>query len=258
MLIFNAVSKRYAHATAVDQVTLEIPAGVFAAVIGESGAGKSTLLKLVNRLVEPTSGAVLLDGQDVAARDRVALRRSVGYVFQGVGLFPHMTAAENVGVTPRLLGWPAERVRDRAEELLDLVGLPWAEYAGRRPHELSGGQRQRVGFARALAAEPKLLLLDEPFAALDPIVRTGLRDDLKRIHSQLRLTTLLVTHDMAEALLLADLLAVMQQGRLVQAGSPAEVVGAPASPYVTALIETPRREAAALDKLEGQKLEGRA
>jgi osmoprotectant transport system ATP-binding protein len=252
MLSFEKVTKRYAETTAVDEVSLEIPNGAFAVVIGESGSGKSTLLKTVNRLVEPSAGVVRLLGEDVGARDRVALRRAVGYVFQGVGLFPHLSAAENVGITPRLLGWPSERIAARVDELLDLVGLPPADYADRRPHQLSGGQRQRVGFARALAAEPKLLLLDEPFGALDPVIRAGVRDDLKLIHARLGLTTLMVTHDMAEALLLADLLAVMQSGKLVQSGSPRDVVARPANDYVAALIETPRREAAALEALESE------
>jgi osmoprotectant transport system ATP-binding protein len=258
VLSFHAVSKRYAETLAVDAVSLEIPTGAFAVVIGESGSGKSTLLKTVNRLVQPTSGEVRQDDEDLGTRDPVSLRRSIGYVFQGVGLFPHMTAAENVGITPRLLGWPEEQVEARVAELLDLMGLPPAEYADRKPRQLSGGQRQRVGFARALAARPSLLLLDEPFGALDPVIRTGVRDDLKRIHASLGLTTLMVTHDMAEALLLADLIAVMQNGRLVQAGAPADVIARPADDYVAALIETPRREAAALEALEDQAAADRA
>jgi osmoprotectant transport system ATP-binding protein len=253
MLSFEAVSKCYAETTAVDAVSLEIPKGAFAAVIGESGSGKSTLLKTVNRLVEPTSGAVRLEGRNLQTADPVELRRSIGYVFQGVGLFPHMTAGENVGITPRLLGWSEEATEARVAELLDLVGLPPEDYAQRKPRQLSGGQRQRVGFARALAARPSVLLLDEPFGALDPVIRTGVRDDLVRIHKRLGLTTLMVTHDMAEALLLADLVAVMQGGRLVQAGTPREVISSPASDYVAALIETPRREAEALESLGGRR-----
>ena len=240
MLSFDAVTKRYADTTAVDGVSLEIPKGDFAVVIGESGSGKSTLLKTVNRLVEPTSGAVRLEGEDLGARDPVGLRRSVGYVFQGIGLFPHMSAAENVGVTPRLLGWPRERIEARVGELLELVGLPYAEYAARRPHQLSGGQRQRVGFARALAAEPRLLLLDEPFGALDPVIRAGVRDDLKRIHARLGLTTLMVTHDMAEAAFFADTVLLMREGRVVQAGPPAELVARPADPFVARFLAAQR------------------
>jgi len=249
MLSFDAVTKRYAGVSVVDKVSFEVPAGVFAAIIGESGSGKSTALKMINRLVEPSSGTVRVNGADVSARDPVALRRSIGYAFQGVGLFPHMTAAENVAVTLRLLGWDDGRVTHRVTELMENVGLAPDQFADRLPHQLSGGQRQRVGFARALAAEPELLLLDEPFGALDPVIRNELQDDLTRLHNALGLTTVMVTHDMAEALLMADMIVVLQGGRVLQVGAPAELLNAPANDYVAALIETPRRQAAALEAL---------
>lgn len=250
MLSFRAVEKRYGEALAVAGVSLDAPRGGFLALIGESGSGKSTLLKMINRLVEPTAGSITLDGEDLSARDPVELRRSIGYVFQGVGLFPHMTAGDNVAITPRLLGWPQARVRARVEELLDRVGLPAATYADRYPHQLSGGQRQRVGFARALASETSLLLLDEPFGALDPAIRADLQDDLKRLHAAMGLTTILVTHDMSEALLLADEVAVMREGRIIRQGAPRELLKNPGDDYVERLISAPRRHAAALKALE--------
>ncbi|MGD2132798.1 MAG: ABC transporter ATP-binding protein [Maricaulaceae bacterium] len=250
MLSFRNVSKAYRGALAVAGVSLEIARGRFLAVIGESGSGKSTLLKMINRLIEPTFGAIELDGEDLASRDVVALRRSIGYVFQGVGLFPHMTAGENVAITPRLLGWPEVRVAERVESLLDRVGLSAETYAERYPHELSGGQRQRVGFARALASETCLLLLDEPFGALDPVIRADLQDDLRQLHDSLGLTTVMVTHDMSEALLLADEIAVMRAGKIVQTGAPRELVRAPADDYVAHLISAPRRHAAVLTALD--------
>lgn len=249
MLSFDAVTKRYDGVPVVDTVSFDVPAGAFAAIIGESGSGKSTALKMINRLVEPSSGTVRLNGADVGERDPVALRRSIGYAFQGVGLFPHMTAAENVAVTPRLLGWEDDRIARRTVELMENVGLAPDQFADRLPHQLSGGQRQRVGFARALAAEPELLLLDEPFGALDPVIRNELQDDLKRLHNALGLTTVMVTHDMAEALLLADMIVVLHGGRVLQVGAPSELLNTPADDYVAALIETPRRQAAALETL---------
>jgi len=228
---------------AVDEVSLRAERGQMVVLVGESGCGKTTTLKTINRLVEPTSGRVLIDGVDTAGVDPVALRRSIGYVFQGIGLFPHMTVADNVGITPQLLRWGAGRRLHRVRELLELVRLDPAEYASRLPAELSGGERQRVGFARALAAGPSLLLLDEPFGALDPITRDALRDDFQSIQRELGLTAVMVTHDMTEALLLGDRIVVMQQGRVLRQASSQEVLSDPGHPYVASLMASPRRNA---------------
>jgi osmoprotectant transport system ATP-binding protein len=242
------VSKRYAAGGhgALQDLSLRVATGEFLALIGPSGCGKTTTLGLINRLVEPTEGTVRIGGQDIAAGDPAALRRGIGYVFQEAGLFPHLTVSGNVAVTPRLLGWPPAEIRARVAELLDLVRLDPARFAGRMPHELSGGQRQRVALARALAARPPILLLDEPFGALDPLTRDEVAQDVKRIHGELGLTTVMVTHDMTEALLLADRITVMRDGRLVQVGTPRELVAHPADAFVSAMLETPRRRAAAL------------
>jgi osmoprotectant transport system ATP-binding protein len=230
---------------AVQGVTLQANTGEFLAVVGESGSGKSTLLRMLNRLVEPDEGEVEIDGVCVRQGAPHQLRRRVGYVFQAIGLFPHLSVAENVGITPRLLGWPAARIAGRVDALLDLVRLPRA-YAARRPAELSGGQRQRVAVARALAAEPAIVLLDEAFGALDPITREVLGRDYRQLHDTLQLTTVLITHDMQEAVLHADRIAVMQAGRLVAEGPPAELSGASASPYTRELLAAPRRQAEAV------------
>ncbi len=242
------VSKRYAaggHA-AIHGLSLTIQAREFLALIGPSGCGKTTTLGLINRLVEPSSGTVRIGGADIALKDPASLRRSIGYVFQEAGLFPHMTVAENIAVTPRLLAWEAAKIAARVTELLSLVRLEPGQFAARMPHELSGGQRQRVALARALAARPPILLLDEPFGALDPLSRDEIAQDVKRIHVELGLTTVMVTHDMTEALLLADRIAVMREGRLVQVGTPKDLVAHPADDFVASMLETPRRRAAAL------------
>jgi osmoprotectant transport system ATP-binding protein len=238
MIRFEAVSRRYAGRAAVDGVTLEIPAGRIAVLLGESGSGKSTLLRMVNRLVAPDAGRVLLDGADVAAADPQALRRGIGYVIQSVGLFPHWRVARNIATVPALLGWEAGRIAARVAALLDLVGLDPATYRDRFPHELSGGQAQRVGLARALAADPPVLLMDEPFSALDPHLRVSLRTELKRIHAATGKTILFVTHDVEEALALADLLVVMGEGRVLAQGAPAEVLRPEAPPAVGQLFGT--------------------
>jgi osmoprotectant transport system ATP-binding protein len=242
------VSKRYAaggHA-ALHSLSLRVAEGEFLVLIGPSGCGKTTTLGLINRLVEPSQGTVRIGGQDVAAGDPATLRRGIGYAFQEAGLFPHMTVAGNIAVTPRLRGWTAADTAARVTELLTLVQLDPARFDGRMPHELSGGQRQRVALARALAARPPILLLDEPFGALDPLTRDEVALDVKRIHGELGLTTVMVTHDMTEALLLADRIAVMREGRLVQLGTPKELVAHPADEFVASMLETPRRRAAAL------------
>ncbi len=232
---------------AVDGVSLNVTAGEFLAVVGGSGSGKTTLLRLANRLIAPDSGTVRVHGDDVRGLDPIALRRSIGYVFQSGGLFPHMTVAENIGITPRLLGTPAQKISARVDELIDLVRLERA-HKDRFPHELSGGQRQRVGVARALAANPKIVLMDEPFGALDPLTRDALGEDYRALHRSLGLTTVMITHDMTEALLLADRVAVMRAGRLVAQGT-AQELAASTDAYVRNLFDTPRRQAQRLQEL---------
>jgi len=237
-LRFDAVSKRYGETRAVDGVSLTIATGSFVALVGASGSGKSTLLQTINRLIEPSEGRVLLDGEDVAAGPAPALRRRIGYVFQGIGLFPHMTVAENIGIGPRIAGLPATDV----DALLDLVALPRA-IADRLPEALSGGQRQRVAIARALAPGAKLLLLDEAFGALDPVTRDALGSEIRALHDRLGLTTILVTHDMAEALLLADRVLVMQAGRIVADATPAGLLHGDGGEAAQALVAVPRDQA---------------
>ncbi len=250
MIRFEDVCRSYgAGAFALRSLSLEVPAGEFLVLLGPSGCGKTTTLKLVNRLLDADSGRVLIDGRDVHSLDAVRLRRSIGYVFQRFGLFPHMTLAENVGVVPRLLGWGAGQIAERTDELLELLGLPPAEFRGRFPRHLSGGQQQRVGVARALAARPQIMLLDEPFGALDPMTRDRLQAEYARIHRDLGLTTVMVTHDVTEALLLADRIALLQDGELVQVGPPAELLNAPARPVVAELMATPRRQIERLEAL---------
>jgi len=235
---YEEATKRYgAGPPALDRLSLEVPAGETCVLVGPSGGGKTTALKLVNRLVEPTSGRVLIDGRDVAATDPVTLRRGIGYVIQQVGLFAHLDVAANVATVPRLLGWDRRRIDVRVDELLDLVGLEPATYRHRRPDELSGGQRQRVGVARALAADPPVLLMDEPFGAVDPVTRTRLQDEFLALQRRLRRTVLLVTHDIDEALRLGDRLAVLAGGgRLEQYGTPADVLARPATPFVADFV----------------------
>ncbi len=248
------VSKRYRPSEdrwAVRGVRLRVAPRELVAVLGESGSGKTTLIKMVNRLIDPDEGEVRVDGKDVRAHDIVALRRTIGYVIQQAGLFPHLTIADNVGVVPRLLRWPRDEIRARTDELLALVGLDPAIYRERFPDQLSGGQRQRAGVARALAARPGVLLLDEPFGALDPITRAALQGELRAIHRGLGLTTIMVTHDLIEALTLADRIAVMCQGELRQVGTPAELMTAPADDYVARLMGMVRQQADALHGLAG-------
>ena len=249
MIEIAELTKRFGATVAVDRVTLTVADGELLVLLGGSGSGKTTTMKMVNRLVEPSGGRIAIDGQDVASLETTELRRRIGYVFQRIGLFPHMTIGDNVGITPSLLGWDAARIRARVDELLDLVELPPATVRNRLPHELSGGEQQRVGVARALAASPRLMLLDEPFGALDPITRDRLQLAFVRIRQQLGLTGIFVTHDMAEALLLGDRIAVMKAGRLVQVATPRELIRNPADDYVRMLIDTPMRQARAVDAL---------
>ncbi|WP_425998649.1 ATP-binding cassette domain-containing protein [Caulobacter sp. DWR1-3-2b1] len=253
LIVLDQIGKTYDGAPVLTGASLSIDRGQFVALVGGSGAGKTTLLKTINALIVPTTGRVLIDGQDVAEQPGPALRRRVGYVFQEVGLFPHMTVAQNIGITPSLLDWPADRIAARVATLLDLVALP-REVAPRLPAELSGGQRQRVGVARALAAEPSILLMDEPFGALDPVTRVALAQDVRRLHDALNLTTVMVTHDVGEALLTADRIVVMaagpQGGEIVADATPtALLAGAHADSRVTALIDAPRRQAEKLANL---------
>lgn len=251
MIALERVSKSFdggKHYSALD-VSLRVPSGELLVLLGGSGCGKTTTLKMINRLIEPTAGRVLVDGKDLSAIDPVQLRRGIGYVVQGNGLFPHMTVARNIGVVPRLLGWPLERIARRVDELLELVHLSPADYRDRLPAQMSGGQQQRVGFARALAAGPQVMLLDEPFGALDPVTRDKLRDDFQAIRRQLGLTAVMVTHDMTEALLSADLIGVMNAGRLLQVGEPHELLTRPADAFVAALMSTPKRQADQLEAL---------
>jgi osmoprotectant transport system ATP-binding protein len=234
---------------ALDRLSLDVPARQFLAIVGQSGSGKTTLLRLINRLADPTEGCVSVEGEDVRTRDPIALRRRIGYVFQGVGLFPHMTVAENIAITPKLLGFDAERMAARVDELLDLVQLDRAAFRDRFPHELSGGQRQRIGFARALAAEPRIVLMDEPFGALDPLTRSALAEHYRRLHDTFGLTTVMITHDMLEAVLIADRIAVLHEGRLVEVGTPHDMMTGARNEYVRELMQTPRRQAERLGAL---------
>jgi osmoprotectant transport system ATP-binding protein len=253
VIVLDALSRRFGAHVAVDDVSLEVAEGELLMLVGGSGSGKTTTLKLVNRLIEPTSGRVLIDGVDTRERGAPELRREIGYCFQQIGLFPHLSVAENVGVTPSLLGWPGREIAARVDALLTLVELDPAEHRARRPDQLSGGQQQRVGLARALAARPRLMLLDEPFGALDPLTRESLQAAFARIRGELCLTAIFVTHDMVEALLLGDRIAVLHEGRLVQVGTPGELWRAPADERVAELLRTPRRQAAALDALLGAR-----
>lgn len=251
MIELKNVRKSYDNGAthAVANTTLKIEKGEFLSLIGESGCGKTTTLKMINRLEDPDAGTILVGGKDVLAQNPQKLRRNIGYVFQGIGLFPHYTVAENVAVVPKLLHWPEERIQHRCQETLDLVGLPIADYGDRNPAQLSGGQQQRVGVARALAAEPDVVLMDEPFGALDPVTRAELQEEFKSIQEQLNLTVIMVTHDMTEALLMADRIAVMKAGEVLQVGTPYELLNHPAHDYVAQIVAMPRQRADRLEKL---------
>jgi len=244
------VSRSYGTQFAVRTLDLAVPRGQFVAIVGESGSGKTTTLKMVNRLLEPDAGEVLIGGEPTRSQPGHMLRRRIGYVFQRIGLFPHLTVAENIGVTPQLLGWNREEISERVAELLVLVNLP-TEFAARYPAALSGGQQQRVGVARALAARPAIMLMDEPFGALDPLTRDSLGTEYRRLHDGIGLTTLMVTHDLLEAALLADRIVVMSGGVLVADGSPRELMNEHADPAIRALMETPRRQARRVAALLG-------
>ncbi|WP_437764484.1 ABC transporter ATP-binding protein [Sorangium sp. So ce281] len=249
MIELEQVTKRYDGIVAVDRVSLRVEPGELVVLLGGSGSGKTTTLKMTNRLIEPSSGRIRVEGEDVTTVPPHALRRRVGYVFQRLGLFPHLTVAENVGITPALLGWDARRIRGRVDTLLELVELDPAEVRDRRPDALSGGQAQRVAVARALAAEPGVLLLDEPFGALDPITRERLQRSFARVRRSLGFSAIFVTHDVVEALLLGDRVGVMRGGRLLQLAPGRELVRAPADDYVADLVRGPLEQARAVESL---------
>jgi osmoprotectant transport system ATP-binding protein len=251
MITLRNLTKTFpgAQKPAVDGVDLTVGRGEFLVLIGPSGCGKTTTLSMINRLEEPTSGDIEIDGTDIRSVDPVGLRRQIGFVFQDVGLFPHLSAGDNAGITLKLLRRPPAEISRRAAEVLEQVRLPAREYRDRFPSMLSGGQRQRVGVARALAAKPSIMLMDEPFGALDPLVRDDLASDYRTIHDTLGLTTVLVTHDMTEAFLLADRIAVMREGRVVQVAPPRELIATPADDFVRSMIESPRKRARALADL---------
>ena len=242
MIRLEGVSKTYADGTvAVAELSLEVQRGEICVLVGPSGCGKTTTMKMVNRLIDPTAGRVLLDGEDVAAADPTQLRRRIGYVIQNVGLFPHQKVRDNVGTVPALLGWDKKRTRARADELLDLVGLDPSVYGGRYPAQLSGGQRQRVGVARALAADPLVLLMDEPFSAVDPVARERLQSEFLRVQDEVGTTVVLVTHDIDEAVRLGDRVAILREGgHLEQYDEPAALLVRPASDFVASFVGTDR------------------
>ncbi len=242
MIRLEGVSKRYGNGqVAVHALDLEVGAGEVCMLVGPSGCGKTTTLKMINRLIEPSGGRILIDGEDVTKVDPVLLRRRIGYVIQQVGLFPHLSVGDNIATVPRLAGWDRERIRKRVGELLELVGLDPDEYRGRYPHQLSGGQRQRVGVARALGVDPPVLLMDEPFGAIDPIARDRLQQEFLRLQREVRKTVVFVTHDVDEAVRLGDRMAVLRQGGyLEQYGPPAEILARPATPFVADFIGSDR------------------
>ncbi|EAP84169.1 ABC transporter ATP-binding protein [Sulfitobacter sp. EE-36] len=236
MIEIDNITKIYDSARAVDGVSMTIDTGTITVIVGTSGSGKTTLLRLINRLEEPTSGEVRINGQSTLDVKPHILRRRIGYAIQGHGLFPHHTVARNIGAVPQLLGWPRDKIDARVDELLDLFSMAPQEFRHRYPSELSGGQQQRVGVARALASRPDLILMDEPFGALDPIIRTRAQEDLRRIQQALGSTIILVTHDMEEAIRLGDRVAVMDGGKLVQHATPAEIITHPATDFVADMV----------------------
>jgi osmoprotectant transport system ATP-binding protein len=250
LIAFAHVGKSFAggRVLAVNDVSLDVAEGEFLAIVGGSGSGKTTLLRLANRLIDADSGRITVEGEDVRAVDPIGLRRRIGYVFQSGGLFPHISVAGNIGITPKLLGTPVAEISAGVDELLDLVRLDRAQHRDRLPQELSGGQRQRVSVARALAAKPRIVLMDEPFGALDPLTRDALGDDYRALHDKLGLTTVMITHDMTEAILLADRVAVMRTGRLLAQGTPSQLSNS-GDAYVGELLRTPRRQAERLSTL---------
>lgn len=243
-IVYDNICKKFnsSKSFAVDHVSAEIGEGEFITILGSSGCGKTTLLKMTNRLYEPDEGRILVEGQDISSVDPVELRRRMGYVIQQVGLFPHMTIKDNITAIPKLMKWERTRMDKRTDELLELVGLEPAEFRDRYPHQLSGGQQQRIGLARALVLDPDIMLMDEPFGAIDAITRLNLQNELMRIHKTLGKTILFVTHDINEAFKLGDRVMVMNQGKLLQFDTPANTVKAPADDFVKSLIESARTQ----------------
>lgn len=239
---YRSVSKKYSGSSgfSVDNVSTTIDEGEFVTILGSSGCGKTTLLKMTNRLIDPTEGKIVLFGEDISTLDKVIVRRRMGYVIQQVGLFPHMTIKDNIAVIPKVLKWDEDRISARVDELLSMIGLEPEEFRGRYPAQLSGGQQQRVGLARALVTDPKIMLLDEPFGAIDAITRLNLQNELKRIHEGTKKTFLLVTHDINEAFKLGTRVMIMNEGRLLQFDTPAEIVRHPADDFVNTLIRSAR------------------
>jgi osmoprotectant transport system ATP-binding protein len=251
MIELQNVSKSYdaGSSFAVHETSFKLAKGELLALIGESGCGKTTTLKMINRLEDPSAGRILVGGTDVMQQNPQSLRRNIGYVFQGIGLFPHYTVAQNVASVPTLLQWDEARIDARVRATMELVSLPFNEYGERFPEQLSGGQQQRIGVARALAAEPDVILMDEPFGALDPVTRAELQEEFKQIQRKFDLTIVMVTHDMTEALLMADRIAVMKSGQILQIGTPTELINSPAHQYVEEIIAMPRQRADRLEKL---------
>ena len=251
MIELKSIEKSFhnGRVRAVSDISFKVDEGELLGLIGESGSGKTTTLKMINRLEEPSSGTIYVDGENILARNPEDLRRDIGYVFQGIGLFPHYTVRDNVSVVPELLGWDETRIKQRCSETLEMVGLPFREYGTRFPSQLSGGQQQRVGVARALAAQPNVVLMDEPFGAVDPITRAELQEEFKRIQKELNLTVIMVTHDMTEALLMADRISVMKGGKILQIGTPRELLNQPSHDYVREMVEIAKRRADSLDIL---------
>jgi osmoprotectant transport system ATP-binding protein len=241
MIEIDDITKSYSGTVVVDRVTVTIQPRTICVVVGTSGSGKTTLMRMINKLVEPTSGHIRIDGEDIAGIPAYELRRRIGYAIQGHGLFPHRTVGQNIATVPKLLGWDRTRIDSRVDELLNLFQLDPGQFRDRLPHELSGGQQQRVGVARALAAEPKILLMDEPYGALDPVIRAKAQEDLLAIQHAMRTTIVLVTHDMEEAIHLGDTIAVMDKGKLLQCAAPAEIIANPATPFVAELIGSSER-----------------
>ncbi|MET3926242.1 ABC transporter ATP-binding protein [Devosia sp. 2618] len=241
MIEIDDITKTYDQTTVVDHVTLTIQPRSICVIVGTSGSGKTTLMRMINKLVTPTSGHIRIDGEDISGIPAYELRRRIGYAIQGHGLFPHRTVGQNVATVPKLLGWDKAKISARVDELLSLFQLDPAQFKNRLPHELSGGQQQRVGVARALAASPNILLMDEPYGALDPVIRAKAQEDLLAIQRKFGTTVVLVTHDMEEAIHLGDTIAVMDKGKLLQCAKPAEIIANPATPFVAELIGTSER-----------------